>query len=217
VQADAPCALSINGKEVAKLVKGITEVRVSPGQKLVSCVSSEEKVSFEGELEARSGQDTVLRISLGSRVEEIRSARAAVEAQARAECDRGDRSLMQPTVDDGVLRQCGSGLLWTRSDNGSDVDWSHAQSHCRGLGGGWSLPTVAQLQSLYNKDLPGIPCGSGRTCEVSDRFRLSNTLFWSSEPNGSSEAWLVGLFYGDRYSGHVGTSSFRGALCVRRP
>jgi hypothetical protein len=244
VQTDAPCTLLINGKETAKLVAGISEVKVNPGQMLVGCASSEEQVSYDGEVEGRSGQNTVLKIPLAGRVEAIRSARAAEqeraarekrESEARAErekreaqeraareredratCDRGGPSLMQPTGDGGVVRQACTGLLWTRSDNGSDVNWSQAQSYCRGLGGGWSLPTVAQLQSLYNEDLPGVPCGNS-TCKVSDQFRLSYWWFWSSEPDGSSEAWLVNLNYGHRYSPLVGRSNGTRALCVRRP
>jgi hypothetical protein len=263
VQTDAPCALSMNGDNLGKVVAGINKVRVSPGQKLVSCISSEEKVSFEGELEARSGQDTVLRISLASRVEDARSVRAAAderaaqekreaqelaqreerearerpererreaqgrvrreereakerqraEAERRAACERGEPSLMEPTSDGGVLRQCGTDLLWTRSDNGSDVQWSQAQAHCRGLGVGWSLPTVAQLKSLDNWELQGVPCGGG-TCKVSDQFRLSNDYFWSSESNGSSQD-KSGIIA--RLS-TVGSGHFRGrALCVRRP
>jgi len=91
VQADAPCTLFVNGREAAQLPKGITEVKVSPGQSLVSCSSSEEKVAvFEGELEAKSGQNSVLRISLAARVADIRSTRAAAlerEAQVRREAE----------------------------------------------------------------------------------------------------------------------------------
>ncbi len=120
------------------------------------------------------------------------------------------------TGDQNVLQQCSSDrLFWTRTENGRDVNWSQAQAHCQGLGSGWSLPTAAQLQSLYDKNLPDIACGSF-ACKVSNQFRLSGYWFWSSESNGSSEAWGVSLVYGDRYSYRVGTSDYR-ALCVRRP
>ena len=105
----------------------------------------------------------------------------------------------------------------TAQDNGRDVNWEQAQAHCRGLGGGWSLPTVQQLQSLYNANLPRNSCGAF-TCKVSDQFRLSSYWFWSSEPNGSSEAWIVLLGNGDRFSLPVGyRDTTARALCVRRP
>jgi hypothetical protein len=95
------------------------------------------------------------------------------------------------------------------------VNWSQAQAHCQGLGSGWSLPTAAQLQSLYDKNLPDIACGSF-ACKVSNQFRLSGYWFWSSESNGSSEAWVVNLDGGVRGPHRVGDSAGR-ALCVRRP
>jgi hypothetical protein len=233
VQSDAACTLNLNGKEVAQLPKGITEVKVVSGQSLVSCTSREENVSFEGEVEARSGQNTVLRITLAERVQAAQrsrreaeekvqrerreaEARAAAEAERKAACDRGVASIMMATGDPNVLRQCSDDrLLWTRADNGGGLNWLQARVHCQGLGSGWSLPTVAQLQSLYDKNLPEIPCGSS-TCNVSNQFRLSSVFFWTSEPNGSSEGWLVNLLTGYRIQGIVGYSAGR-ALCVRRP
>lgn len=236
VQTDAPCTLSINGKEAAKLSAGITEVRVAPGQMLIGCASTEERVSYDGELEARSGQNALLRISLATKVAESRSTRAAalereaqarraveakarLEAETKAACDRGERSTMHPTVSSGVVRQACPGLEWTAQDNGRDVGWQEAQAYCRGLGGGWSLPTVEQLQWLYDANLPSFSCG-GNTCRVSNQLRLSSFWFWSAEPNGSSRAWAVHFGNGERYPGSVdspsGAYSSR-ALCVRRP
>ncbi len=134
-------------------------------------------------------------------------------------CDPSQPWVMEPTSDPAVLRQCGSGLLWTRSDNGRDVTWSQAQSYCQGISDGrWGLPTTAQLQSFYDRNLPGISCGyAPYTCPVSNQFRLSSWWFWSSEANGSSEAWNVNLFDGKRYSSLFGNGHSSRALCVRRP
>ena len=228
-------------------------MKVTPGQKLVSCVSKEENVSFDGQVEARSGQDTVLRVSLADRVEAAQrskreaderaqrerreaeeraqrerreaeeraqrerreaEARTRAEAETRAATDAAARRFQ--TVSEDVLFDAQAGLQWTRADNGSDVNWSQAQAHCRGLGSGWSLPTVAQLQSLYDKNLPGIACGS-ETCKVSNQFRLSRIWFWSSEANGPSEARYVDLTAGYRASFLVGGTHDDRALCVRRP
>jgi formylglycine-generating enzyme required for sulfatase activity len=119
-------------------------------------------------------------------------------------------------VSGDIVSDTRAGVEWTRADNGSKVNWSEAQSYCRKLGGGWNLPTREQLESLQNKDLPGIPCGQA-TCVVPNQFKLSNLWFWSSEPNGSSEAWGVSLTNGARGSHRVGSSNGHRALCVRRP
>ena len=42
-------------------------------------------------------------------------------------------------------------MQWTRADNGRNVNLSEAQVHCAGLGSDRSLPTLAQLRSLYDK------------------------------------------------------------------
>lgn len=110
------------------------------------------------------------------------------------------------------------GLLWTASDNGRDVNWAQAKACCRGLGPGWSLPTVEQVLSLYDKSVAGMRCSvDGHICKVSSAFRLSSRWFWSAETVGSSEAWGVSLLDGDRHLGHVGDSAYVRALCVRRP
>jgi hypothetical protein len=144
--------------------------------------------------------------------------RASQEVEARAACEWGETPwVMQATADAGVLRQCG-GLLWTRSDNGGDVNWEQAQAHCRGLGGSWRLPTAQQLHSLYNRDLPGMSCGGRHPCKVSNQFRLSGLWFWSSEPNDrSSGAWTVFLPNGDRGVAPRRLQHRHRALCVRRP
>lgn len=226
---------------------------MSPGQKLVSCISSEEKMSFDGELEARSGQDTVLRISLAGRVEsaqksrreaEERARRERIDAEQRAErqrrdaderaqrqreeeariaekqaaCDRGGPSVLMPTDDGRTLTQCGgTGLQWTRSDNGRDVTWVQAEAHCRGIGSGWSLPTVTELQSLrdpkFKSSFDGLPCGRYR-CQVSSELRLGGPSFWTSELSGESWARTVSFIDGSR--GSVDVLGSARTLCVRR-
>ena len=230
VQTDAPCTLFVNGRETAQLPKGITEVKVSPGQKLVSCASSEEKTTFEDELEARSGQDTVLRIALAGKVAEVRNSRAAADGRARAEAawleqalrDRNKPQLALAnmkarlqSVSYDVLFDSKLGLQWTRSDNRDDINWGAAQSYCRGLGEGWELPTSDQLQSLYDAALPGVRCGT-KTCKVSDQLRLSAWQFWSSQ-RGSSDASFVLLDNGGWGEARLDYGQNLRALCVRRP
>jgi hypothetical protein len=151
-------------------------------------------------------------------VGELLSAQERSAAQGR--CDRGETPwIMKQTTDPGVLRQCISGgMLWTRSDNGQEVRWPEAQSYCSSLGdGGWSLPNVAQLQSLYREELPQQPC-AGYGCRVTELLRLGSASQWSSERNGTSEAWTVSLSNGDRSSFLADNAHYTGrALCVRRP
>jgi hypothetical protein len=211
VQTDAACTFMVNGREAAKLAVGINEVKVVPGQMLVSCVSNEEKVAYEGEIEGRSGQSAVLRIALKAKVAESRSAKA---------CERGGRSSMRAISDSSTLQQCGTSLEWARTDSGRDMAWGEAQAYCRGLGGGWNLPTVQELRTLYSESLPGVPC-MAKTCRVSEHFRLSSPWFWSSGNSGAialdaSEAWVVNLSTSDTNRFPITARGTR-ALCFRRP
>ena len=232
VEVDAACELRVNGERLRSFNAADTAViTVSAGEQLIECVSAAiPGAKARKVVEVSSGKQVVLSLSVlevegSSRAAEAKlqrerretEARARAEADARVECDRGGPSMMQVTGNQDVLRQCGSEqLLWTRADNGRDVNWSQAQAHCQGLGSGWSLPTVTQLQSLYDKNLPGIRCGEF-TCRVSNQFRLSHVWFWSSESSGSSEAWNVVLDGGSRDSARVRYSGNDRALCVRRP
>ncbi len=156
-----------------------------------------------------------------------RQSRADVEGQdqmrredrrVREACDLGATDVLEVGSTSGTLRQCGTGLDWTQRDSRTNVNWSQAQAYCQGQGDGWSLPTVAQLQSLYKSSLPGVSCGS-YTCKVSNQFNLSSAYgwYWSSDSDGSSRAWVVSLYLGHRNSMRVGDSdSDLRALCVRR-
>jgi hypothetical protein len=78
------------------------------------------------------------------------------------------------------------------------------------------LPTVAQLQGLVDaRGKYSQRCGRW-TCKVTPLISLSETRTWSSEANGSSEAWNVVLTNGDRNSFPVDDANVIRALCVRR-
>ncbi|MCA3061037.1 MAG: DUF1566 domain-containing protein [Rhodocyclaceae bacterium] len=119
------------------------------------------------------------------------------------------------TVAVGVLRDPKSGLEWTATDNGRDINWADASAYCTKRGRGWRLPTADELLNL--NDGSGVMqtrCGHD-TCYVSSNFRLTSNSFWSGTRNGPSEAWIVLLFRRD-FSRPVRDDNLR-ALCVRRP
>lgn len=114
------------------------------------------------------------------------------------------------------MRDSQTGIVWAGHDNGGDINWKDAKRYCAKSGKGWELPTVAELQGLF--DPTGTltqRCGSF-SCNVTPLIRLSSLWFWSGESNGSSEAWDVILDDGHRHSGSVGDANVTRALCVRR-
>lgn len=121
---------------------------------------------------------------------------------------------------DGVLEQIQSGMLWTARDSGADLLWKAAIKYCEELpldGGGWQLPTVSELLSLYDGNASEtISCGDA-SCKVSTLFELSRQFTWSNEDAGSGLAWYVSLERGTQFAESIRVPSYYRALCVRPP
>jgi len=117
-----------------------------------------------------------------------------------------------------VLLDTLTDLEWTRRDNLGDVNWNEARQYCRTLeisGSGWRLPSRAELSQVFTGGRDGTTQCGNYECKVSSKFYLTGPRFWTSEREGSSEAWYMNLFYGTRSSGPVSNSVNLRALCVR--
>lgn len=118
----------------------------------------------------------------------------------------------------GVLKQAATGLEWAQADNGSDINWAAAGRFCASKGDGWRLPSVAELQSLYDKTGKlESNCGSGFTCKVSPLFRLTGPWAWTNEPSTSMSSWIVILTKGNTYTFVADDAARKRALCVSTP
>jgi len=127
-----------------------------------------------------------------------------------------------------------TGLIWTKKDNGSDVNWNQASAYCQSLrlGGNsdWRLPTIDEFNGIYDPsvDIPGYirgqayhdytRVGEAVTWHVKGGLRLSGEHWSSTTVNPSGYAWYFSFSNGKRYSAppfytHDGAR----ALCVRRP
>lgn len=103
---------------------------------------------------------------------------------------------------------------WALSDNGSDINWSEATQYCASKGTGWRLPTVAELQSIYD---PAQSQYCGRyTCHVAPKFHLTSFAFWTKEQQVSSNAAFVYLDDGKRVVLNIVHGKDQRALCVRQ-
>jgi hypothetical protein len=195
-------------KQVEAEEKRLADERAKLAEEQQRLKAEQEKLAKEQQLIAQAKAEAEKK----KLKEQAEAAEKKRREQAEAEAARSQPSYLED-AGGGVLRQPSRGLEWTQSDNGYDIDWDSARSYCASKGGGWRLPTVAELQSLYDRSLAGVGCGGG-TCYVSPLFRLTNIWFWSNEPNGSSEAWYVTLGYGARNSNPRSVVILR-ALCVR--
>tara|TARA_R110002073_G_scaffold58550_4_gene148261 strand:- start:2401 stop:2907 length:507 start_codon:yes stop_codon:yes gene_type:complete len=138
---------------------------------------------------------------------------AVISSQAIA----ADSSSSAEVIDQGggVLKQVATGLEWAQADNGSDIAWDAAGKYCADKGNGWRLPSVAELQSLYDKSgSMESGCGTGFTCKVSPLFHLTGPWIWSNEASNSMSSWIVILTKGNTYTFVAADASKKRALCV---
>ena len=120
-------------------------------------------------------------------------------------------------VGEGVIRNAATGLLWTAADSGADVDWNQALLRCKIQGDAWRLPSVAELNSLYDPAATAtVRCG-GSNCKVPAGFKLTSARQWTRERYAAEEAWSVSLSKGNRATVSVHYGSHMRALCVRQP
>jgi len=85
-----------------------------------------------------------------------------------------------------VITDSVTGLQW-RVGPDSDIDWFDARDWVSGLGGGWRMPTLSELETLFD---------GGITDESWGHFRNSGYCVWSSETRGSSSAYLFDFHNG---------------------
>jgi len=197
IKSDADCNLSVNGESQGQLQAGQTRtLSVGSGEQLIECASTEVAGAVVEEVKTLvAGSQSVLQLKLA---DSLQSARNANRFAA---------------VDQGFIRDSQTGLVWTQSDNGSDIIWQGARQYCASKG--LELPSVDELRAIYDASLPGVSCGDYK-CKVSKLFQLTNSWFWSATPgSGSGVAWGVYLVSGGRSSGVVSIGNGR-ALCVRR-
>lgn len=135
---------------------------------------------------------------------------------------RGGAVVEMVAIEPGVLRQCGTSLVWRQQDNGVDIDWASAQRYCSDLGSGWRQPTLAELHRLNTgKNAEPVKCGS-HFCRVPKELQLSSYAVWASDMHPYDSARTMQ----DRRSGamlntlmifseHGSVSKNNRSLCVR--
>jgi hypothetical protein len=106
-----------------------------------------------------------------------------------------------------------TGLMWTKSDNGSNVDWPEATDYCRNLRlsgySGWRLPTIDELQGIYDTN------DRGGGFHVKGNLQLSDWQWSSSRNNAQDGAWAFNYDFGTRYLISIYGRVDGRALCVR--
>ena len=112
-------------------------------------------------------------------------------------------------ADNGVITDSVAGLDWYVGPN-QDNNWHQAKAWTENLtvaGGGWRLPTVAELKGLYQK-------GASPT-NMDPIFQTTRVWVWSGEMHDARTAWGFAFYSGlvNSHSMHYGYG--RMAFAVR--
>jgi hypothetical protein len=119
-----------------------------------------------------------------------------------------------------------TGLMWTRKDNGSDVDWNEADAYCSNLQlagySGWRLPTIEELQVI---DDPSVSIKTAFdfgavNVHVKGNLKLTGCVWSSSQGDAPGKPWQLArsfFFLGEKPGNgfFLGFSYNMRALCVR--
>jgi hypothetical protein len=108
-----------------------------------------------------------------------------------------------------------TGLTWTVKDNGSSVSPNQAGDYCRSLRSGgysdWRLPTIEELEALYDSKL-------SKQYKAKGPIELGDSCVLSGTTNSSGEVWSFCFNYGGRsLASGSGCGNSGRALCARGP
>ena len=154
------------------------------------------------------------------RIEAVADAARDLEAALAEERHATERRHLEAVA----VRDPSTGLLWTRRDSGTDLLWPEAVAYCEHLRVDglttWVLPTIEQLEALYDAAAPADDCESmnatvGRwMCHHRLEVDLSAPWIWSRSEDGEDRAWHFFFRSGARKSLlRFGDATAR-ALCV---
>jgi hypothetical protein len=117
----------------------------------------------------------------------------------------------------GTVLDTQTNLMWAAKDNGSDINWADAKSYCENYRGGgytdWRMPTLDELEGLYDTDKTYIP-DCGHDVFLTELIRLTCYAHWAFQTNGSDAAYF-GFNDGIRGWAHPSGVDYSLALPVR--
>lgn len=149
--------------------------------------------------------------------------------------------LIQQQAATGEWADRGTHLMWTTSDNGQDATWKKANEYCQSLRTGgnadWRLPSIGELQGLYDpaSSKNTVPLshtstilyltrnseveqkGSYWTYHIKSAITLSGPGVWSgsSRDGYNDERWWLFFAKGTENWNETGEKMEMRALCVR--
>ena len=192
VKTDTQCELSINGKAQGVLkVESAKSLLQAQGKQIIICTSNGKRVERTEILKAGASMTVQLELRVEERFEQVAEG-----------------------INDNAQK-----IIWTKSDNGSNIGWEGAKKYCADLGQGWKLASGENLLSLYDAsgkseltlDFNGTPYVLKPATTL---IKFTGGGYWSDEVNEYG-VWGVNLATGTRYTFTFDAVNFTRALCVR--
>lgn len=121
----------------------------------------------------------------------------------------------------GTVTDTQTGLTWAAKDNEGDSNWENAKQYCENYRGGghsdWRMPTVAELQSLYDSQYSQNTEREYAAHLLTPLIHLSCPSVWSIERMGGGEPHRRSVDFDDggAYHGHPAWADFARVLPVR--
>lgn len=104
------------------------------------------------------------------------------------------------STQNGLVIDGTTGLMWAKTDNGSGIDWSSANTYCLNFNGGgysnWRMPTITELKSIYDPE-------SEKSFKILAPIDISACCLWSNNLKGADAA---SFFYSSGVVRWVGKS-----------
>ena len=127
----------------------------------------------------------------------------------------------------GIWTDPDTGLMWTIRGDDYNVYWKRAEHFCQTLSraghADWRLPTIGELESLYDSNPDHERTFRWNLEHYHYRMKaeitLTRTIVWSGtfEQAGSKKAWVIDFSDGSKTVSDSFTGFGYEALCVRRP
>lgn len=183
VTTDTNCDWKLDGVSQGRLnVDDAKVVKTTAGEHLMQATSADGQLKWQATVTADSSAQKLVKIPLSN---------------------------MAPTWTDPT-----TALMWPRKDNSGDVTWQEAASYCQNLtlGGysGWRLPTIDELQGIYDQTQ------NAGWAHIKGGIQLSAWTWSNSAGTVSGEAWFFNFRDGVRFSFSLDNRNNHRALCVRR-
>jgi hypothetical protein len=117
-----------------------------------------------------------------------------------------DEATRLKALESAVCYDKKTGLEWLAGPD-KPTNWYDAKRWVESLtavaGGGWQMPTLKELKTLYQK---------GEKCHIKPFLKTTGCLVWSGETKDSSSAWCYNYFYdpgSSILSGGDGSGSYK--------